>query len=362
MESIWALANVAELEFFATSKLLAMKTKKQSIAPTEQLHDEPSDEDEREEDEEDCATARPSSRLAKSQHHALVNKFLDRLAELFSREKSSSGCRSRQDSKHVAATAWINADGGTKEALTVTVAKNEGLDDRDVKMLDRLQRWLRGMAVTGKVQSAQTDVLWVANEGLVGFSRHRLWYYISWLKKNDGRVASLAALSTDATVQFARFQCLCRDINRNSASQQFSKIVDAAYALRSAWKVRSVPREHTKAIRAINMLGRLRAAYECFKSVALTFDAIADLEMKPIPHQQDTRKRAILPHTLLQRILAECNLPMDSLKDESEHGAASRLHVHAEMQVLVSLTRDSNWHARAHPYMYRCEQETLLPL
>jgi hypothetical protein len=321
MESIWTLANVDELEFAATSKLLDVKAKKRSIVPAEQIDDESSDEDEPEEDEEDCATARPSSRLATCQHGALTNKFLDRLAELFSREKSSPGCRSRQDAKHVAATAWINPDYETGEALMVIVAKNEGLDDRDVRMLVRLQEWLRDVAATGRVQSAQNDKLWTGNEGLVEFSRSRLWYCVSWLKKNAEQVTDLATLCKDTAAQVTQLQCLYRDINKNSTTQDFCKIVDAAYSLRSTWKTLLVPEEHTKAIRTINMIGRLRAAYECFKFAALTFDMMAGLEMRPVSRRQ------------------------------ADQSAALRLHVHAEMQILVSLAQNPNWYGRAHPYI-----------
>jgi hypothetical protein len=321
MESIWSSANVEELQFAATSKLLATKAKRLSITPAEHLDDGSSnDEEDSEEDEEDNNTSRPSM-LATCDHDTLIDKFLDRLAELFSREKSSPGCRSRQDAQHVAATAWINTGDETGEALTVIVAKNEGLDDRDVKMLARLQRWLRNVADTGRVKPAQTDELWVGNEGLVAFSRSRLWYYISWLKQNDGKVMGLATLSTDTTVQVSQLQDLCRDIHKNSAIQRFCKIVAAAYKLRSTWKTLPVPKEHTKAIRTINMLGRLRAAYECFNSVALTFDTIAGLEIRPVSRRQ------------------------------AGHSAALCLHVHAEMQILVSLMQDSHWHGRAHPYI-----------
>ena len=40
MENIWTMAQVGQLEFAATTTLLAIKAKKQSLCPTEQSDDE----------------------------------------------------------------------------------------------------------------------------------------------------------------------------------------------------------------------------------------------------------------------------------------------------------------------------------
>lgn len=149
MESIWTMAQVGRLKFAATSVLLAIKAKQQSIPPAEQSNDESDDDCEPEEDEEDHTTSKPTPQLSTHRCDALIDKFLDRLAEVFSREKSFPQSSNRQDSEHVTATAWIRSD--AKHPLTIIVAKNKGfLDERDVKMLIRLKQWLRIVAIKGR--------------------------------------------------------------------------------------------------------------------------------------------------------------------------------------------------------------------
>ena len=53
----------------------------------------------------------------------------------------------------------------------------------------------------------------------------------------------------------------------------------------------------------------------------------------------------------MQRLCAEHHLPVSLLPDESKYIAASSLHVHAEMQILVSLAQNADWHGRAHSYI-----------
>ena len=349
MESIWTLAQVGQVEFAATSTLLAVKAKKQSLLLTEQSDDE-SDDDCEPEDDEDHTTLKPTPRLAKPRHDALINKFLDRLAEVFSREKSHPQSSNRQDSEHVAATAWIEPD--DEHPLTVIVAKNRGnLDDQDVKMLASLKRWLRLVTLTGHCPSIQTDRIWVGDGGLVEYSRSRLWYHISQIHETDNTLPTVPF--GVVAVRVEDMQRLCRGVQRDLPVEQLSNIVNAAYDNRCAWRDLPVQSEHKKAVRAINMLGRLRAAYEYFKSVALTFDEIQTMEMEPINLCHNVQMDVNRFQGLLQKPDVDLRLPKSLHKSiaASNYRNASRLHVHAEMQVLVSLGQNPGWHKRAHPYM-----------
>lgn len=357
MESIWTMAQVGRLEFAATSVLLAIKAKQQSIPPAEQSNDESDDDCEPEEDEEDHTTSKPTPQLSTHRCDALIDKFLDRLAEVFSREKSFPQSSNRQDSEHVTATAWIKSD--AKHPLTIIVAKNKGfLDERDVKMLVRLKQWLRVVAITGRDRSIQTDSIWAGDGGLVEFSRGRLWYHISQIKKIkklDETVVNSTALLGDIAVRIAEMQSLCCGVRHNSPAQQFSSIVKAAYDNRSRWKGRSVQAEHKEAVRAINMLGRLRAAYECFKSIALTFDDVRIMEMEPVNlcQYETVQINAGVFDELLQKLSADLELPEEILESKAacKYKNASSLHVHAEMQILINLGQNPEWHKRAHPYI-----------
>jgi hypothetical protein len=353
MGSIWTLADITELDFAATSALLAIKAKQRSISDPQRADDQSSDESEfeGEGENEDAATTKTTSELAAFPRDALKDKFLDRLAELFSREKSSAQCQGRKDSSHVAATAWIEADVRSGFPLTVIVAKNEGLDARDRDMLSRLSVWLRAVSITGQDRSAQADKIWIGDGGLVDYSRSRVLYHISQIR--DKKVTELAKFSTDFAVQITHLQSLCRDINSGSTIQQLSSIIDTAHGLRTAWKCIPVQPEHRKAIRGINMLARLRAAYECFKSVALTFDAVSTIELRPVNPTEDVRIKPAHFSASLKRLCGELQLPRSFLDSKAarKYTKPSCLHIHAEIQILASLGNSPGWHTRAHPYI-----------
>lgn len=353
MEDIWTLAKVEELEFAAASTLLAIKAKQQSIPSTEQFDDGSDSECDSEEDEADHATSRPTPRLAAGRHEKLVEKFLDRLAEVFSCVKSLPQSSNRQDSEHIAAAAWIKPDDG--HPLTVIVAKNRGfLDDRNLKMLAKLEQWFRLVAITSHDRSAQTDKIWAGDGGLVEYSRDRLWYYISAVQRIEEPQDTTVAVHGDVPSQIADLQRLCRNIQHDSPVQQFSIVVNAAYDQRSTWKGRPVRTEHRKAIRTINMLGRLRAAYECFKSIALTFDDIRGVVMQPAALRQEVQQINVTRFKkLLQKLSGDLKLPksLPKSKAANRYLNASSLHVHAEMQILVSLGKDPSWRRGAHAYI-----------
>lgn len=330
MESIWTLAKIDELEFAAASALLAIKAREQSLTVAEQTEDASSDESGSEADEdESCATSKPTARLARYSHGALINKFLERLGEVFAREKSSAKCRGREDSKHVAATAWIGAEAGSP--LTIIVAKNEGLDDQDLRMLSRLQRWLQLVSIAGQDRSVNTDKIWTDDGGLVDYSRSRILYHISQVRELDDKVATLATLSTNVAAQVDHLRDPCRVLDSSSTVEQLSAVVNTAHQLRSAWKDLPVHSRQMKAVRSINMLGRLRAAYDCFKSVALSFEEVSKLEMKPVTFHREVEMSVSVFNKSLKQLSEELQLPKGFLKGKTarKFTTASRLHIHA---------------------------------
>lgn len=350
--SIWLLANIEELKFAATATLLAIRAKQQSLFATEQPDIEYSDQSESEYDqEEEYATSKSTARLTTHSRDALIDKFLDRLGETFSREKSSVQHSSRQGSKHVAATAWIRP--GTKSSLTIILAKNEGLDDRDRKMSSQMQLWFRTVAATGRPSPVLADIIWIGDNGLVEYSRGRLWYHISQINQLDQLMNTLAARSDVYGPVITCLQDLCQNATTDSTVRQLSDIVNIAYILRYVWKDIQANVEHMKVLRSINMLGRLRAAYECFKSVALTFEGISTMEMKPVNLHQPLEINVTLFRKYLQRLAREFQLPKSLLKNNAarKYTGASRLYIHAEMQILVSLAKNADWHQRAHRYI-----------
>lgn len=316
MGSIWYLANIEELEFAATATLLAIRAKQKSLCATERLGVESSDESESEydEDEED-ATSKSAAPLNKYPRNILMDKFLDRLAELFSREKSSGRHGNREGSKHIAATAWIRSD--TKASLTIVVAKNEGLDDRDREMSSKLQSWFRAVAATGRPSPILVDEIWIGDRGLVAYSRGRLWYHISQINQLDQLMINLAARSGTYGPVITRLRFLCQNATADSTVRQLSDIVNVAYTLRYVWKDLRTNVEHMKVLRSINMLGRLQAAYECFKSIALTFEEMSAMEMKHVELHQPMEINVALFRRYLQRLAKDLGLPKGLLKNNA---------------------------------------------
>lgn len=356
MKSVWALAKIDELEFAATATLLAIKAKGQSLPSVEHDHDGSSDENESEDDDEavGCATSSPASRLATHPGSALIDKFLDRLAELFARDKPFPHSVRNESSKHIAATAWVGPDADAGSPINILVAKNSGLDDQDLDMLGRLQRWLRAVAHTGRSPPIEADRIWIGNQGLLQFSRKRLLYYISQFNAEMNRNLHTIQKPVERPIhEINQLYDMCRDLQLDSAIEQLRNVVNAAYSLRCNCKSVNVKARHVKALRLIGMIGRLQAAYECFKSVALSFTGFRHVEMRSLAFRGDVEVNQILLRRNLRGLCEKFELPKGFLESKAAKKCSrvSRLHVHAEMQILASLGENTDWHRRAHPYI-----------
>jgi hypothetical protein len=123
-------------------------------------------------------------------------------------------------------------------------------------------------------------------------------------------------------------QLLCRDVRRDSSVQQFGSIVSAAYDKRSSLKGLPVQEEYKKAVQAINMLGRLGAAYECFKFVALNFDDVRNLELEPASPSRHIQINTNPFLKLLQKLSVNLELPKGILNQSRK-----------EVQECIELTR-----------------------
>lgn len=304
MGSVWILANINELQFCAAATLLAIKARQQSIATTKQPENELCEESESECDqEEDHVTSKPRGYLTTNSKNGLIDKFLDRFGELFCPEKSSYQHGSQKGAKHVAAAAWIKP--GIKCPLIVILAKNEGLDDRDREMAARLQLWLRTVAGTGRHSSVATDIIWIGKLGLVEYSGGRLWYHIIKIKQSNQLIAKIATQSSIYRPVITCLQGLCQKATIDSTKQQLSDIVNIAYMLRHVYLDFRTNRPYMKALRSIGMLARLRGAYECFKSVALTFVELSSMDIRPITFSQPMKMNGGLFRTHLRNLFKE---------------------------------------------------------
>lgn len=300
---------------------------------------------------DECATSNATAQLTFHSQDALINKFLDRFAEVFCRGKSFPQHSTQQGSKHIAAAAWIEAE--AESPVTILVAKNEGLDDRDHKMSSQLQLRLRTVAATGRHSPVTTDMMWHGQMGLVEYSRGRLSCHIYLVNQLDQAIQKLATQSRVYGPVITGLQYLCRNATKEPTVRQLSDIVNVSFVLRNFERDLTANGENKKALRSVYMLGRLRAAYECFKSVALSLEEISTIEMKAIEPHDPVEVDINAFRQSVQQLAKIAKMSKDLRKARADlHGLkALRLHIHAEMQILVNLAKNPNWHRRAHSYI-----------
>jgi hypothetical protein len=201
----------------------------------------------------------------------LKDRFLNQLSEVLAREKTSNPRLKQSTAKHVAAAAWVNSK--CDSPMTILLAKNEGLDERDRRLLGKLQTWLRAISATGKAPLKENDLLWDSRadkEGFIGYSQCRLEVYVSQIGQCKLDVLELG-VDDLSTGQIQRLLRLCGTYSNSPKISALKEAVDLAYELRCAdWRRFDNP-SFAKILKAVFMLGRLRAAYECFKTTALSF-------------------------------------------------------------------------------------------
>jgi hypothetical protein len=353
MTDVWQLANIEQEEFAAASSLFATHNRQQSVHRPPLVLDDGDDSSDEEDLDDDWQTTKACEGLHQATDHILKDKFLDRLSEVLAREKTADS------PKHVAAAAWV--DSNHDSPTTILLAKNEGLDDRDRKMSTVLQIWLRAVSATGKAPVIENDTLWAGvagSEGLVGYSRCRLEFYVAKISQCKLDVGRLDAHASSIG-QLQRLCELCRTFDKDipETTSLLSKIVNHAYELRyNDWH--GVERSYvTKVLRPVSMLGRLRAAYECFKATALSTPEFTSIRLESVEPLSKSGKSGIEINVdefcKHRRIIAE-NIGRKCLIKghlARRYSNVSRLHVHAEMQILVNLETTPSWRQRAHCYV-----------
>ncbi|KAJ6193713.1 hypothetical protein J3E72DRAFT_433743 [Bipolaris maydis] len=288
MSSVWHLARIEEEIFAATAALFAIYTQQQSVCQPTPILPEGDDDSSGEEDiNDDWQTTVACERLHRATAHTLKDKFLDRLSEVLAREKTSKLHLKQSTAKHVAAAAWINPS--CQHPTTILLAKNEGLDERDRKLLGGLQTWLRVISMTGRAPSKEKDLLWDSRadkEGLIGYSRLRLELYVSQVSRSKVDVSGLD-VDDPSTGPIQRLFQLCETYSNSPSIPTLRETVDLAYELRGADSHQLKKPSFTKVFRAVLMLSQLHATYKCFKTTALSFPKFRSLKCKPVdsPHK-----------------------------------------------------------------------------
>jgi hypothetical protein len=353
MGNVWQLADIEEEMFAAAASLFAIHTQQQSVCRPPLTLPAGDDDSSSEEDvNDDWRTTIPCEKFHRANEHNLRDKFLDRLSEVLAREKTAHSRQKQSKAKHVAAAAWINSD--YDSPITILLAKNEGLDERDHRLLGRLQTWLRAISATGKAPAIGKDVIWVGladKEGLIEYSRSRLEFYVSQISQCKLDVGTLGA-DASPTGRLQRLCWLCSTFDNSPTVSALGEIVNLAYELRCTdW--RHLDQTHcAKVVKAVLMLSRIRVAYECFKTTAFSFPEFGSVELKSagspygsgIDVTRFRKQMRGLAESIGRKRLVKSNCARRYL-------GASWLHVHAEMQILVNLESKPKWRQSTYRYI-----------
>ncbi|KAJ5055962.1 hypothetical protein J3E74DRAFT_421759 [Bipolaris maydis] len=353
MSSVWHLARIEEEIFAATAALFAIYTQQQSVCQPTPILPEGDDDSSGEEDiNDDWQTTVACERLHRATAHTLKDKFLDRLSEVLAREKTSKLHLKQSTAKHVAAAAWINPS--CQHPTTILLAKNEGLDERDRKLLGGLQTWLRVISMTGRAPSKEKDLLWDSRadkEGLIGYSRLRLELYVSQVSRSKVDVSGLD-VDDPSTGPIQRLFQLCETYSNSPSIPTLRETVDLAYELRGADSHQLKKPSFTKVFRAVLMLSQLHATYKCFKTTALSFPKFRSLKCKPVDSPHKVGIEASKFYEQVQSLAKKIRRKqLAKGRHIQRYQGASWLRVHAEMQSLVRLESELKWQQMVHGYI-----------
>lgn len=317
-DAIWSFHRLKR-ERFAAAALALSSMEKQQVIPA--AAEGPNIDDEELSDDE---SLHPRDLVASGGQLKLQKKFLNRLSEVIARQKTSKSTKPKPgtptDAGHVSAAIL----GFRHDIPLVYVAKNEGFDTEDKRLLRRLQIWLRAVSLDGRRRSVTKDGFW---SHLVEYNRSRLEFYVSGL-------AGSAKKPGDA-VSVQELQVKCKEYtDRADSCRTLSEVIDDAFLLR----YKSSLRTESKVVRLIGLLSRLRAAWETFQEFAMHDTYCKDICIDTV----DSSEQVKIPVTSIR---SELEGLRRGLSGRVQMGSAKKpwkhltLHTHAECQLLLLVGR-----------------------
>ncbi|KAI6265695.1 hypothetical protein MCOR23_005102 [Pyricularia oryzae] len=373
--------RVGEIEFLATACLLASKgsqhapDKKGAIPETEDVNLFDSEiSDNGSIDGDHPASKSIGQGMSGTERRALLNRFLDHVAEIFAREKNPSfgkkGEKTWQTRKksadggrinaanHVAAAGMVWKD--LQNGPTVFIAKNGGLDDKDCGLLHGLQTWLRLQAVVrSRAPAVDKDKFWAQ---VLGHNQQRLGVYVSRMASTA--TATLGGIfcdegSTAVALELAENCVSLAAANGTFAdsemhTQRLGIITALAYQLRYSTTKDRLSAEMVAARKTISFLGRIRASYEVFRLAAqeselklneITVVAVPPAEPTTYPWPEVSRHVSIAASAYGTSPLSTNNLKtVLNVKD-----GKFTTHCHAEIQIVFAI--EESRAEEKHPFI-----------
>lgn len=328
--------------FHARACLLAVLSKQQDPSSlngnTEEMNARSND-DESDDDGSDADTVVPRELVKAAGKAKLKESFLDRLAEMLSREKPQQG----EKNKHVAATALVEEE---EDEATIYVAKNGGFDKTDSSALHRVGIWMRAIAADGRRPLITKDAMW---KKLVEYYQKRLEFNV------QGLAQGLESYLTMTDTAHATKKRLCRLAELLShpmaTGTEWHEIIYTAYELRYDKSTKSDLNETAgsaseKLWQRIMLLGRLRVAYETFIEAAMHLAVFKKVKIV----ENNVGLNEEVAGQLSRKLPPRVSTQFERLTSRQRKAFKKRLtlpcFVHAEIQLLMQLERlprkDSN--------------------
>jgi hypothetical protein len=261
--------------------------------------------------------------------------------------KGDATSKDLEGAKHVAATALTESFG----EAAIFVAKNEGLDNEDEKMLAVLNMWIQCMANTGVRPSIAKDPVWAK---LLVYYDARIAFYIKRFIDTlpDLQMSPSSDMSSSFAQKLNRLHTLCADLMTEGQFEfnqtKVAEVVSLANELRLDLKFQPYMSTLSPGSRArtvyttVCYLGRIRSAYETIKEAAMHFAFLKKFKIHPV-RTTDVESLQVD----LSFITKTLNLLGTHVKEFSEKAPTvkrfceTRRIVHAEIQVLLEIKTKS---------------------
>jgi hypothetical protein len=351
-----------ENAFFSLASLLCVHQRQQQTPRQVTANDEGSSDDEGWDPDIESASIRDELLDCTTNDKRLI-KFLDHIAETFSREKSGPRThatrherrRKTNDTKgkgatHVTASGLVLHDGQP----TIYLAKN-GVENvaEDEALARSLTNWIQAIAFTTERPIIDKDYMWTR---LLTFYQQRLDLYASQIESSSEEDLTTAFLEGSDGITSAReLYSLSRQYKMSKSSDTIRRMVSIAYILRYAALPITSTARNIKVRKSIALMGRLRAAYETFKNAAIEFQrSFRKLRIVCLPAPTARRFSRSSMERWIQE-LAKRNKLLRPKKKQLNKAWGEKAEIlnpcHAEIQLLLHFECSVSSKSKPYPYI-----------
>lgn len=349
-----------DLSFLSLSSLLCIyQTQQESESHASPSNEENSKREEEEFNDENFSITLDELSISRPKERQLA-KFLDSIAETFSREKTIPSAQAQRHIRRRGNTKGKGAGQVSASGLvmanqqpTVYIAKNEGTDEEDKMLAKLLTTWIQAIASTGKRPAIDRDVVWTK---LLNYYKQRLDIYATQIESfSEADITAAFAEGSNGASRAKELHNLSIEYRINKSSEILQRMISIAYELRYESNPVGLSPRSRKGSLSIYFLGRLRSAYENFKEAAIQFQkSFAKLRIVCLPASNSTRfKRSEVEERI--RVLARKNgMPQPTKKQIQTvfgQGTEIRTSCHAEIQLLLHLESHISSDEYLFPYL-----------